>query len=264
MEDSFSMKNGGAHIGRCGRDWMALWGVVMCLGAAVIFSPAGAAEEEGEKKQKSTGSSLGDLLNGLKDMKVPDSVSKFPEQLKELKDAYLKTTKTVEDLQKEVTALRQEVKILRDEQSQLKEGLPGETASGGVGSPMEIQQVTAEELVSAFAEDNRSAKQQFEGKYLKVQGAIQEFQTGNQQIVIFLRAKTSDSRVKCNFKRDDNFHVEVVASQGRLVSRNDRTTLLTIGQPVTIIGTCTGSTIDVTMVNCHMEGIDSKRKPESK
>ncbi len=255
------MKNGGAYIGTGGQGLMKVWGAIVYLSAAMVLLPSWAAGEEGEKKEKSTGSSLGDLLNGLKDMKVPDSVAKFPEQLKELKDAYLKTTKTVEDLQKEVAALRLEVKNLREEQVKLKKALPGKTADGGSGSVMGAQEITAESLVSVFAEDRRSAKQQFEGRYLKVQGTIQGFQTGVKEIIIFLNAETSDARVKCSFRRDDNFHVEVVASQGRLVSRNDRTTLLTIGQPVTIVGTCTGMAIDVTMANCHLEGVESKRKP---
>jgi len=242
---------------------MNVWATTICLSIGLVFSPAQAAEE-GEKKEKSVGSSLGDLLNGLKDMKVPDSVTKFPEQLKELKDAYLKTTKTVEDLQKEVATLRQEVKALREGQAVLKKAQTGKAANGGSGALMGAQELTAEELVSVFVEDRRSAKQQFEGKYLKVQGTIQGFQTGVKEIVIFLNAETSDTRVKCSFRRDDNFHVEVVASQGRLVSRNDRTTLLTIGQPVVVVGTCTGMAIDVTMANCHLEGVESKRKAVNK
>lgn len=264
MGDCGRMKKKKAHIWKGGQGLMLVCGVVMCLSAAMALSSIRAADGDGEKKEESKSSSLGDLLNSLKDMKVPDSVSNFPGQLKELKDAYLKTTETVEELQKEVAALRQEMKVLREEQAQLKKGLPGKISTGSVGSPMEIQELTAEDLVSAFAEDNKSAKRQFEGRYLKIQGAIQGFQTGAKEIVIFLRAETSDSRVKCSFKRDDNFHVEVVASQGRLVSRNDRTTLLTIGQPVTVVGTCTGTGIDVIMVNCHLEGVESKRKAESK
>jgi len=239
--------------------------VLMCISVVTLLPSAWAADEKGEKKEKSNSSSLGDLFNSLKDMKVPESVSKFPEQMKELKDAYLKTAKTVEELQKEVVSLREEVKALRAEQALQKKGGVKISGTGGlVGSSLEVKEMTAEQLVSAYAEDSISAKQEYDGRYVKVRGAIHGFETGNKQIVIFLRADTSDSRVKCNFKRDDNFHVEVVASQGRLVSRNDRTTLLTIGQPVTIIGTCTGSIIDVTMMNCHMEGIASKRKAESK
>jgi len=263
VEDLFRMKNGGVHKGRCGLGLATGWRVVVCLSAIVVLSSAQAADEGGEKKEKSKSSSLGDFLNNLKDMKVPESVAKFSEQLKELKDAYLKTAKTVEELQKEVVALRQEVKELRDEQAQLKKG-DGKTSGVGSGSSLGVPEMTAEQLVLAFAEDIRSAERQFEGRYLKVQGAILGFQTGAKQIVIFLRAGTSDLRVKCIFKRDDNFHVEVIASQDRLVSRNDRTTLLTIGQPVTIVGTCIGTAFDVTLVNCHLEGIDSKRKSESK
>jgi len=240
------------------------WRVLMCLWVLTVFSSARAADEEGEKKEKSKSSSLGDLLNNLKGMKVPDSVSKFPEQLKELKDAYLETSKTVEVLQKEVMALRQEVKELRDEQELLKKGAAGKISAIDSGLSQATQEMTAEQLVTAYAESDGLAKRKLDGRYLKVRGAIQEFQSGSKEIVIFLRADSTDTRVKCIFKRDNNFHVDVIASQGRVVSRNDRTTLLTIGQPVTIVGTCTGSTIDVRLENCHLEGVEAKRKLESK
>ncbi|MCF6312781.1 MAG: hypothetical protein L3J39_10050 [Verrucomicrobiales bacterium] len=209
---------------------------------------------------KSKGSSLGGLLDSLKDLKVPDSVSKLPQQLKELKDAYLKTTKTVEDLQKEVATLREEVATLREQQSQSEKTVPTKIDTGSA----QILEVTAEQLVEAFQEDRISAKKSFSQRYLKVKGAIQSFETGAKEIVIYLRANGTDARVKCHFKRDNNFHVEVVSSQGRLVSRNDRTTLLTVGQPLTVIGTCTGKSIDVTLVNCHAEGLNSKRIAEDK
>lgn len=240
------------------------FGVLAGLFVLTTLSSVRAADDEGEKKEKSKSSSLGDLLSNLKDMKVPDSVSKFPEQLKELRDAYLKTTKTVEELQKEVVALRQEVKELREGQELLKKGEVGKISGAGSGTAMTAQEMTAEQLVSAYAEGGGLAKQKLDGRYLKVSGAIQEFQPGSKEIVIFLRAESSTSRVKCFFNRDNNFHVDVIASQGRLVSRNDRTTLLTIGQPVTVVGTCRGSVIDVQLENCHLEGIDSKRKEESK
>lgn len=251
------MKTGGIHNNGIGDGLAAGWRAVVCLAIAVAISSSWAEEKEGGKKEKSKSSSLGDLLNNLKDMKVPDSVSKFPEQLKELKDAYLKTSETVEALQKEVAILRGEVKALRAEQALLKKGV-----AGGSESALAVQELTAEELVSAFVEDSVSAKQQFEGRYLKVTGAIEGFETGVKEIIIFLRAESSDLRVKCYFKRDNDFHVEVIGSQGRLVSRNDRTTLLTIGQPVTIVGTCGGTSINVAMVNCHVEGIAAKRKVE--
>jgi uncharacterized small protein (DUF1192 family) len=251
------MKMEGLHKNRIGHGLTAGWRVMVCLGVAVAISSSWAEDKEGGKKEKSKSSSLGDLLNNLKDMKVPDSVSKFPEQLKELKDAYLKTSKTVEELQKEVALLRGEVDALRAEQALLKKA-----AAVGSEPALAVQELTAEKLVSAFVEDSVAAKQQFEGRYLKVTGAIEGFETGLKEIVIFLRAESSDLRVKCYFKRDNDFHVEVIGSQGRLVSRNDRTTLLTIGQPVTIVGTCGGTSINVAMVNCHVEGIETKRKVE--
>ncbi len=231
---------------------------MVCLGLAAAISSSWAGDKEGGKKEESKGSSLGDLLNNLKDMKVPESVSKFPEQLKELKDAYLETSQTVEELQREVAALRAEVKVLRAEQVRLEKG----GAAIDSGSALSVLELTAEELVAAFVEDSVAAKKQFEGRYLKVRGAIESFETGVKEIVIFLRAESSDVRVKCYFKRDNDFHAEVIGSQGRLVSRNDRTTLLTIGQPVTIVGTCGGSSINVAMLNCHVEGMDAKRRED--
>ncbi len=258
MEDLHRMKKAGVHKRGIARvctvgQWVRVG--VLGLGMALLSPLSQAADDE--KKEKDKSSSLGGLLNSLKDLKVPDSVSKLPEQLKELKDAYLKTAQTVEDLQQEVDALRKEVKSLREEQAQKKDTVVT------TGESLQVQEVTAEQLVAAFEEDSASAKQNFKGRYMKVEGAIQGFETRVKEIVIFLRAESSDSRVKCSFKRDNNFHVEVVSNQGRLVSRNDRTTLLTIGQPLTIVGTCTGRDIDVTLVNCHAEGLDAKRKFES-
>ncbi len=258
MGDSASMKNGSNLIER--RVRLARQARVLAAGlSAGLLLVQLTAEAEDEKKEEK-GTSFGGLFDSLKELKVPDSVTKFPGQLKELKNAYLKTAQTVEDLQKEVSALREEVDFLRGEQEKRREAAAAKAAAGG---SLQVREVSAEQLVSAFEQDRAVAKQNFQGKYLKVRGAIQGFETRAKEVVIFLRAESSDTRVKCSFKRDDNFHVDVVSNQGRLVSRNDRTTLLTVGQPVTIVGTCTGSDIDVTLVNCHAEGLDSKRKVES-
>ncbi|MEM6915255.1 MAG: hypothetical protein AAF491_01720, partial [Verrucomicrobiota bacterium] len=61
----------------------------------------------------------------------------------------------------------------------------------------------------------------------------------------------------------NNLYVDILPSQGRLVSRNDRRTLLSIGQPVTILGTCRGAGLNVEMEHCTLEGITEPKKEEN-
>ena len=74
----------------------------------------------------------------------------------------------------------------------------------------------------------------------------------------------AESRVRCFIRRDASFHVEVLASQGRLVNRNDRTAILATGQPVAILGTCEGMELDVSMVNCSIEGLEVRKIEQPK
>jgi hypothetical protein len=58
--------------------------------------------------------------------------------------------------------------------------------------------------------------------------------------------------------------VEVLASQGRIIDRNDRTTVLAVGQPVAILGTCEGMELDVRMTSCSIEGVEVRRVEPAK
>ena len=85
---------------------------------------------------------------------------------------------------------------------------------------------------------------------------------GSQEVEIYLIGAGADAgtgRVRCRFRRDANFHVEVIPAQGRLVSRNDRSTLLSVGQPVAVLGTCAGMNLDVELINCRVEGLAAQR-----
>ena len=81
----------------------------------------GTAFSQGEKKE--SGSTLGGLLDRVKDLKVPDSVTNLPSQITDLKESYLETAKSVEDLKIEVGKLRDEVASLRAENAELSKAV---------------------------------------------------------------------------------------------------------------------------------------------
>ena len=215
------------------------------------------AEAQSEKKSGG-GSSLGDLLNKVKDIKVPESVSNLPNQLAELKESYLETVKTVESLRTEVAGLREEVAALKADNAGLREAVGAKVATGNRTEILKPFEISAAELASAWQTDRDSATKNFGGRYLKVIGTIDAFETAVQEVVIILKSD-SDARIRCHIRRDASFHAEVLASQGRMVDRNDRSTLLSIGQPVSIVGTCEGIDLDVKLSNCKVEGLDVKK-----
>ena len=204
------------------------------------------------------GSSLGDLLNKVKDIKVPDSVSNLPNQLTELKDAYLETAETVEELRLEVSALREEVEALKSENAELRSAVGDKVSTDSRSELLKPTEISASELVQAYATDREAASKTFNRRYLKVIGLIEGFETATQEIVIILRSDAG-TRVRCHVTRDANFHAEVLASQGRVINRNDRSTLLSVGQPVSIVGTCEGMDLDLNLSNCRVEGVTAKK-----
>lgn len=234
-----------------------------CSRAAVALSllllPSLGLAQSGDKD--SGGSSLGDLLNKVKDIKVPDKVSNLPTQLTDLKEAYLETADTVEELRLEVAALREEVEALKSENSELRDAVGNKATANARSELLKPVEISASELVAAYKEDRESATKSYGRRYLRVVGLIEAFEPGVQEIVILLRTDL-DARVRCHIKRDANFHAEVLAAQGRVVSRNDRSTLLTVGQPVAILGTCSGMDLDLKLDNCRVEGVTVKRVEE--
>ncbi|NNE91368.1 MAG: hypothetical protein HKN23_06955 [Verrucomicrobiales bacterium] len=229
----------------------------------LLASPAFAQEE---KKEEESGS-LGDLLNKVKDIKVPESVTNLPSQLTDLKESYLETAKTVEELKVEVTKLREEVDALKAENKTLREkgGVTSSSKPQNLDDLLKPIDISTSDLVAAYAEDRGSADKNYGDRYLRVIGPIASMEPGVQSMHIYLRAEGSDQKVKCTLKRDAHLHVEVLAAQGRMISRNDRRTLLTVGQPVAILGTCKGTGLNVEMTNCKIEGLEEKRveKPAS-
>ena len=229
------------------------------VAAAFLLLSPGLGHSQSDDKD--AGSSLGDLFNKVKDIKVPDSVSNLPTQLTELKEAYLETAETVEELRLEVGALREELEALKSENAELRDAVGDKVSSNARSELLKPVEITASELVEAYQEDRDYAKKQYGQRYLRVVGLIESFEPGVQEIVIMLRTE-SDVRVRCHIKRDANFHAEVLASQGRIVSRNDRSTLLSVGQPVAILGTCSDMELDLKMTNCRVEGMTIKRVDE--
>lgn len=228
---------------------------VALVAVALIGAPVWAALAEDDKKD--SGGSLGDLLNKVKDLKVPDSVATLPGQLTELKDAYLKTAQTVEDLRVEVDRLSEEVSALKSDNAELRLALEDKRVRDDLTQAAEV---TTDELVEAYAGDAAAADVAWKGRYVKISGPIDHFESGTQEFYIYLRASQPGKLVRCAVKRGASFDVDVVPSQGRVVSREDRSTLLTVGQPVTVTGTCTGSELNVIIENCSIDGLTVKRE----
>ena len=213
------------------------------------------------------GNSLGDLFNKVKDMKVPDSVSNLPTQITELKESYLETAKTVEDLRVEVDQLREEVYILRKENEELRVAVGGKVKEDSLTAMLKPIEISATDLVAEFKADKVAAEKKYRDRYLKVVGLISAFETGSSSIELFLRAEGHDARVRCQLQAGPDFHVDVLPSQGQLISRNDRRPLLSVGQPVAIVGTCSGAGLNVEIFNARVDGLVEKKiekKPEPK
>lgn len=220
------------------------------------------AQEEEESATKS----LGDLFNRVKDMKVPESVTNLPSQITELKESYLETAKTVEELRNEVEDLRRDVYALSRENEELRKAVGVKIKDDGLAALLKPTEISATDLVTRYAEDSALADERYRDKYLKVVGLVAGFEAGTQSIEIFLRADGHDAKVRCFVQTGADLFVDVLPSQGRLISRNDRRTLLTVGQPVAIIGTCRGAGLNVEILNGRLDGIVEKEieKPAPK
>lgn len=226
---------------------------------AIAWLPAFSRAQE----EKPGASSLGDLFNKVKDLKVPESVTNLPTQLQELKESYLRTAETVDALRTEVGKLRSEVEALKNENARLQQAVGDKVAANDRSALLKPVEVSADELAIAWRSDKEKATADYGGRYLRVVGLVDAFESVSQDVVILLKTST-ESRVRCHIRRDSSFHVEVLASQGRLVNRNDRTTALAAGQPVAILGTCEGMELDVRMVSCSVDGLEIRKVEEAK
>ncbi|MEZ5300278.1 MAG: hypothetical protein R3F11_06370 [Verrucomicrobiales bacterium] len=127
--------------------------------------------------------------------------------------------------------------------------------------------VTDEELGDAYTANRPAAAEKYNDQYVTINGVIAGFDNGSSDgdITITLKGsshKAGGIKVNCHFLRTADFWVEIVASRDRLVNSADRTTLLVLGQPVVISGTCKGKTLDVDVSNCRVQGVAAKPKPE--
>lgn len=228
--------------------------------ALVACAVAGLAPlVSGQEEEGGSGSSIGDLLKKVKDIKVPESVSGLPEQIEALRKSYLETAETVEELRVEVDTLRQEVYDLRKQNEQLAAAVGEKVKADGLTALMKPTEIAATELVGKFTDDRPAAEESYRGRYLKVVGIVDRIETGARAIELFLRADGQDAAVRCLLDVGPDFYVEALPSQGRLISSNDRRTLLSVGQPASVIGTCEGFSLNVEMVNCRIEGLEEKR-----
>ncbi len=220
--------------------------------SAFLVLPALGQEGDG-------GNSLGDLLKKVKDIKVPESVTGLPEQITELKNSYLETAKTVEDLQHQVEMLRQEVYELKKQNETLSQAVGAKVEATGISDLLKPTEISSTQLVEKFEADRALADERYRDKYLKVVGIIEKFETGPQAIEIFLRADGKDSMVQCQVPTGPDVYVEAQPSQGRIISRNDRRTMLSVGQPISVVGTCRGISLNVEMKNCKVDGFSEKK-----
>lgn len=227
---------------------------LLCFSILLGFTALSAQESENDEPP-----SLGDLFKKVKEIKVPDSVSNLPTQITELKEAYLDTAKTVEELQSEVQQLRDEVYALRKDNEALRAAVGGKVEAKKLEELMKPREISATDLVAAYVSDMAGADNAHRGKYLKVVGLIDRFEAGTQSVEIFLRSDTSGTKVRCVVPIGNNLFIDVLPAQGRLLSRNDRRTLLSVGQPVSILGTCNGHGLNVEMINCSIEGLVEKK-----
>ena len=215
------------------------------------------------QESEESGSSIGDLFKKVKDIKVPESVSNLPAQITELKEAYLETAKTVEELRVEVDDLRQQVYDLSKQNEELRKAVGVKVEEDSLTALMKPEEVSSTDLVRRYSEDRAAADERYRGKYLKVVGSLARVEPGTQSIELYLRAEGHDSQVKCTVQTGADLFVDVLPSQGRIISRNDRRTLLAVGQPVTVIGTCRGAGLNVELANCRIDGLMEERVEET-
>jgi len=231
--------------------------------AILLSAWTASAEDTKPTGKEEGGSSLGDLFSKVKDLKVPESVSSLPTQLAELKESYLETAKTVDALRAEVEELRAEVYGLKTSNAELREAVGVKVATTSREDLLKPVEVSATDLAKDWRDHKELATEKFGGRYLRVVGIVDSFETATQELILILKG-AEGTRVRCRVPRDANFHVEVIASQGRLVDRNDRTTVLAVGQPVVVLGTCDGINLDVLLSTCRVEGMEVKRVGEPK
>jgi regulator of replication initiation timing len=228
----------------------------LIIAASLLIFPCA----HGQDGETETPGSLGDLFNKVKELKVPESVSGLPKQITDLKESYLETVKTVEALRSEVDILRNEVYDLKKANEELRAAVGVKLKDEGLQALLKPEEVSATDLVKDYKEDALIADGKYRDHYLKVVGTVAAFEPGSQTVVLELRAEGIDTRVRCELQTGADFYVDVVPAQGRLISRNDRRTLLSVGQPVSVVGTCRGFRLHVEMTNCTIEGIVEKKK----
>lgn len=232
---------------------------IIAFTAAVALFPAILCADD---EKGGTGSSLGDLFNKVKDLKVPESVSSLPTQITDLKESYLETAKSVDVLRNEVETLRNEVYDLRKENEEMRAAVGVKVKENELSSLLKPEEITATNLVGAYKIDRIAADEEYKNRYLKVVGTIASFDAGSQAIIISLKSESNESLIRCEIQSGNDFYVDVLPSQGRLISRNNRRTLLTVGQPVAILGTCTGATLNVNLINAKIDGLTEKKVAE--
>lgn len=231
----------------------------LILTIGLVASPSFGFSQDKEDKGEE-GSSLGDLFKKVKDIKVPESVTGLPDQIADLKESYLETAQTVDELRNEVELLRQEVYDLKKRNEELASAVGGKVEQNTVTDLLKPTEVSSTLLVERFVADRKVAEEKYRDRYMKVVGIVDRFDNGPQCVYVYLKADGLDAKVKAEIQTGRELHVEAMPSQGRLISRNDRRTLLSVGQPVSVVGTCRGFSLNVDIINGKIEGLSEKKQ----
>ncbi len=132
---------------------------------------------------------------------MPESVTNLPTQLQELKESYLKTAETVDALRKEVGLLRSEVEALKNENARLQQAVGSKVAADDRSSLLKPVEVSADELAAAWKADKEKAAATYGGRYLRVVGLVDAFESASQDVIVILKTN-GDRRVRCQIRRD--------------------------------------------------------------
>jgi len=250
-----------------------LGGGVLCAQDKPNAPPAPVEDSgEVEEAEERKGGLFRRSLDRIKE-KTPGSVESITGGLGELKDKLRKTIEERANLQKEVDELKESnsellarLETLEAEKTKLEEGmlaLKDELATTKArlieGTDPSSVGIRAEDLSKAYDEDSKIADKLYFDSYLSVVGRVKKFKQGTaQETYVILHGAEGGPEVVCAFYKDDNFFVDTLVHEGRMVNRSDGTTFLVVGKQVTIKGTCKGKGIDVELRNCEIEGLRPK------
>ena len=110
-------------------------------------------------------------------------------------------------------------------------GLPGTSRMHA------IFHVTADDLVSDFLMEERSATDKYAGKVVSVYGMVNKIQIGRSGYSVYLNASSPTSSVLCQFPEDASTEIKSLKP----------------GMLITVKGICTGYLMDIVLERCVVD-----------